>query len=282
MTKFLFLTLTLTASILLAQGDDKQTLIGGKPVPSGSFNPVVRIAMSGGSCSATIVADRVLITAAHCARGGQRVTFSHNRNRYSAICEGHPSYPRTDLDVALCLIDKPVLEVKAASIDFRGVKRQDVITMTGYGCIKPGGGGGNDGILRYGDTTVTGFSTVDIISRGGVAACFGDSGSGVFQKVTDMSAHLYQVGVVSKGNIRDTSYIANLAMPTYKTWMQSYEQRVKQEICGLSKVCDMGQEEPEDPKDPEEKDCRFEQKLLDFFSAQTAWAQTELDKCQAK
>lgn len=279
MLKFFLLAAIFTS--LQAQQD--QTLIGGNPVPKDSFDAVVYISMGSGRCSATVIGDRVLITAAHCARGGQRISFSHNKNRYTAICEGHPSYPRQDYDVSLCLIDKPVVDVKPASLDFTGVRRDEVITMTGYGCTKPGGSGGNDGILRFGNTTITGFTSFDFITKGGVASCFGDSGSGVFRKVADAKGHLYQVGVVSKGNIRDTSYLANLALKAHQDWIKGYETRVKQEICGVSKVCDEQEEpQPEDPKDPEENDCRFEQKILDFFSAQTAWAETELKKCQDK
>lgn len=288
MFKLLFV-LTLISCGSKAKGQDaaNPTLIGGKPAPVGSFDPVVYISMSnGGRCSATIVGDRALITAAHCSRSEGRVTFQHNKNQYSAICTGNPRYPREDYDVSMCIIDRNVASVKAASIKTEQVKLKETVTMSGYGCIRPGGSGGNDGILRYGDVDVISFTRFDFVTKGLVASCFGDSGSGVFSKIKDLlNDQLWQVGVVSKGNIQDTSYTANLAVTENSSWIKSWSETKKVSVCGITKECVKPDPKPEpepepEPIDPEDK-CRNLRSLAKFYEKKAEITLDLLDQCEA-
>ena len=223
------------------------TLIGGRPALNGEFPEAVYINFGGSRCSGSIIGERVLLSAAHCANDNSIGYFQIDQQQYSARCNRHPLYPRTDIDLLLCRTNRKV-HVRPTTIgDY--VYRGDVITIVGYGCTRPGGGGGNDGVLRFGDATVIGFQGYDIVSRG-AGLCFGDSGGPVFKKLSNPFTEKHiQIAVNSKGNIRDTNYTT--AIHTAKNWIIQWASDNGVDICGITKNCD------------EPKKCLQEKLLLD-------------------
>ncbi|MFM8312656.1 MAG: hypothetical protein ACKOA8_00050, partial [Deltaproteobacteria bacterium] len=93
-----------------------------------------------------------------------------------------------------------------------------------------------DGVLRYGETVVTGFSNFDMVSSkpNGAALCFGDSGGPAF--VFEGSRRLL-IGVNSKGNIKDTNYNARTDIKESQDFFKGLIDSNKIEICGINKVC---------------------------------------------
>jgi hypothetical protein len=144
-----------------------------------------------------------------------------------------PLYPRNDHDIALGIIDQEVTGIKFASIGGDASKGVD-ITLAGYGCVRPGGGGGNDGILRVGDNRVINLSGYDMVSRmqGGGALCFGDSGGPAFLRDTNIL-----LGVNSKGNIQDTNYNTRTDTQASRDFFAKFAQQTGVEICGINKDC---------------------------------------------
>jgi len=210
-------------------------LINGTPVQAGTFRDVVRIQSGGAACTATVVGPRVIVTAAHCANNGATATFSIDGKSYSATMTRSSLYPGKDHDVSLGLVSQDITGVEPASIGGTATVGLG-ITLLGYGCINVGGGGGNDGILRIGDSAITGFSAYDMVSRkaNGAALCFGDSGGPAFL-VEGSRRRL--LGINSKGNIKDTNYNTRLDITESKTFLTNYAQQNGVKICGVNQDC---------------------------------------------
>lgn len=229
-------------AILTAQDEDQiifndtePTLINGRPANPGEFPEVVYISMGGSRCSATVIGERVILTAAHCGSTGSTATFQIGQTQYSARLERAPNYPSQDHDISLGLVSKPITEVKPVNVGGSYAVGK-IITLAGYGCINPGGGGGNDGILRVGETKITGQQSYDMVSSmpNGAALCFGDSGGPAFEIIS--SKH-YVLGVNSKGNIRDTNYNTRTDLTASKQFFQAWAKKNSVDVCGITKDC---------------------------------------------
>lgn len=266
------------AGLLDTQG---RLLINGRLAEEGEFPEVVRISIGNSGCTATIVGPRTIITAAHCGPNNSTARFKAASKTYSATCTRHPSYPRKDIDIMLCATKEDITGVKFATIK-GAVQVGDKITIAGYGCINPGGGGGNDGLLRVGTATVTGFSAYDIISGKGSALCFGDSGGPSFKAMVDnFKEHHYLVGVNSKGNIQDTNYNTNLDMAHSKDFLSDFAKDKGVEICGVNKTCDKGDIAPPPEEEGEgEVTCRIESAIAEYIRVRSNAARAALDKCK--
>lgn len=236
-----------------SHGDIRSKLINGTPVNPGDFDEVVYISFGNARCTGTIVGPEVMITAAHCGSNGSTATFQVKQNQYSAVCTRAPLYPIKDHDVMVCKIKKPVTGIKFASVG--GSARKGMkISLAGYGCISPnnGGSGGNDGILRWGQTEIVGFSFWDMVlkSSGGAALCFGDSGGPAFLKLNNPATEPHTLlGVNSKGNIRNTSYDARLDTKDSQGFLGSWQMRNSVQICGMSGLDCSGSVAPDDDDD---------------------------------
>lgn len=236
MLKFIFSTVAFFFACAAVSQDP--VLIGGLPVKPGEYPEVVYISFKSGRCSAAIVGPKVVLTAAHCARGGDKITYQLGQTQYSATCEAPKVYPDDDHDIALCISDK-IMPEPYASIAEEGPKKGDTVTLIGYGCIRIGGRGGNDGILRVGESTVIGYTDWDYITKSKTALCFGDSGGPSFKQVKDAKVdHHYIMGVNSKGNIKDTSYLSQTYSDASKAFIKEWSVKNDAEVCGVTKVCD--------------------------------------------
>lgn len=210
-------------------------LINGKPVEPGTFKEVVRIRSNGAGCTATVVGPRVIATAAHCARTGAEATFEVDGTEYTATITRSSLYPGKDHDIALGVTTKQITGVEYASIGGTATKGLG-LTLLGYGCTQPGGSGGNDGVLRIGESAIVDFSDYDMVSKkpGGAALCYGDSGGPAF--VIDNGKHLL-LGINSKGNIQDTNYNTRTDISESKSFVQGFAQNQGVKICGVNDDC---------------------------------------------
>jgi hypothetical protein len=235
--KLIILALLILSSITHAD----ERLINGTPVAEGAYKEIVRIRTGNSGCTASIIGPKVLLTAAHCARTGSISQFDVDGVAYTADMTRSDLYPQKDHDMALGVIDKEVPGIKYASIWDTKPQVGDTMHFLGYGCINPGGTGGNDGILREGDAQVTGFSNYDIVSRGGAALCYGDSGGPAYY--VSKRGVKQQISVNSKGNIKDTNYTTDLTSSESQKFLKDFAVQHGVDICGVTKDCTDNQNE---------------------------------------
>lgn len=213
------------------------TLIGGKPADPALWPASLYVKAGDASCSATLVGERTVFIAAHCMDNGGKITFNAHANRYSATCSHHPEYRGNDTaDWALCLTDRPVIGVPFENLGIkRSVTLGQQLTLSGYGCIRSGGGGGNDGIFRVGQAKVTGLvsgKNYDIVTEGGAALCFGDSGGAAY--VVDENGDRAVIAVNSRGDIHTMSYLPAVFSPSFVSWAKTWSTNsYATRICGL-------------------------------------------------
>ena len=231
------------------------TLINGKGVDRSEWKEVVRI--GGRSCTGTIVGKNCAITAAHCGGNNSRSYLEiHDVGRIDYRVIHMPQYRgQSNFDLAVLVFDSET-DIKPARVgtDYQFAQGADV-DILGYGCTRPGGSGGNDGILRFGESKVAGFTGTDVITQwrpGGAALCFGDSGGPMMADKSDESSSDVNtlIAVNSKGNIRDTNYNMRLDLESVRDFLRSTADRYDLEMWGVNYEPDPGTDPDPDPPEP--------------------------------
>lgn len=269
------------------QGGDA-TLIGGSAADPKEWPASVYASMSGASCSGTVVADRTMLFAAHCVSNNGTASFTVLGNRYTSKCTHHPSYKgNSTADWALCLVDRPVtgIEYENVNTDAALVKMGDALQLTGYGCIRKGGGGGNDGVFRIGTAPVIDLpqlsrSDYDIVTKGSAALCFGDSGGTVYKWLDAAHTQRVMVGVNSRGDISTTSYLPAYATPAFWDWAKGWETKNAQKLCVMGsgqKGCKYA--DGQEPPPPPPPGCKAELVAASAAQVKAGEAMKTLEQC---
>ncbi len=175
---------------------------------------VMIVGLRGNLCTATALAQDVLLTAAHCVAPASTYRLALPGREPGDVLRQiaiHPRYDgkhyaagRVTADVALVRLERPLpAEFSPAPLAPAGnVAPGDRLVVAGYGATRPGSESGI-GTARAAHLAVTGkpgnlqVRLVDPATRGetpGLGACTGDSGGPAFREVSGRAA---VIGVVS-------------------------------------------------------------------------------------
>lgn len=225
-----------------------QLLINGVPVDRRQFPTVFRMT-TGGTCTATLIGEAAMLTAAHCLPHGSIISFVLAQRRVRGVCEHargyHPQRNQSE-DWAICLLEFPVTNIQYETVATSVPPLGQRVVLTGYGCTVEGGN--LDGKLRAGISEVVdgvslGFgretSTVytrSNIATGGAVLCPGDSGGPLFLIAgNSFNSARTLIGVNSRTTFRfGVSLFAATGSTAGKQFLKDWAERHGQKVCGVN------------------------------------------------
>jgi hypothetical protein len=239
-------------------------LLNGKPADPQVWPVNLQFQSAGGSCTSTIIGEKVVLTAGHCVANLGKARVFYDGKLTPITCHHHPDYKGPaclaaattaeikgcTADISLCVADAPFpVQVVGQPVKFESInsdtallKKDGPIILLGFGCTQAGGG--VSPILRTGSATVTSLSVPGasanpantlqeyVIAQGGAALCQGDSGGTAFN-TQDPSRKV--VAVNSRGNIETVSYLTSTSDPQIQDFFKNFSGPPRNvEICGIT------------------------------------------------
>ncbi|HEY0251609.1 MAG TPA: trypsin-like serine protease [Kofleriaceae bacterium] len=192
-------------------------VVGGTSVPSGKWPDAVAILGKTGTCSGTLIAPTVVLTAGHCSEIQAQQVVANTTDYASQTGErvairrlvAHPDW-QTGTDLAIAILEKPITDIAPRAIGtactFADFAADMPIELVGFGLTTDTGTGANTklheaaalvidpdcsdgrGCREVGGEFTAGGSGTD--------SCFGDSGGPVYRET---SHGVVVIGSVERG-----------------------------------------------------------------------------------
>ena len=182
-------------------------------------SPSIALARAGVPfCSGTLVAPRVIVTAAHClsdGAGNVQIVFASRAGSPGMVLDAaaqlvHPAYDAITLDNDVAAItlaaDAPIVPARLAPVTST-LTRGALVSLSGWAALRheTGAHALREGLARVGDVEKGAFRT----EPAPATACAGDSGGSVF----DASAETpLLVGVISSTDLRCVHHTRAIGM----------------------------------------------------------------------
>jgi len=230
------------------------SLIGGEEVPSTVLGgAVVMLDLGGGSCSATIVGPRTIITAGHCAAFSANASFSVAGQKYAVKLTFDPQYNSSfdfstdptglDYDIAVGITDRNVANVTPITVG--GIATVGTpVTLLGYGCTMPNEQGGNNGVLKAGKNVINVLRGTGMVLAGmnmGASGCSGDSGGPGLLQSTNGAFYLFgvadEVPQDGSGNFAPETWEVITTTPPLHQFLATFATQNRVQICGINANC---------------------------------------------
>lgn len=211
-------------------------IIGGTPADPKDW-PATRYFLSQGkACTSTVIGPRILLTAAHCVKNNGVGSFKIGGQKYAVRCLHHTKYKQNyKMDVALCLTNGQInlpngARYERITFNSNEPSQKSKIKLLGFGCRQIGGGGPS-GKLYIGNTKFKYKDGAYIITEGGAAVCYGDSGGASYIQAGNQRAIF---GVNSRGDIISRSLLSHTGNSEIKKFFQGFANANTAKICGLN------------------------------------------------
>jgi MYXO-CTERM domain-containing protein len=201
--------------------DANKAIVGGTEVQPGQWPDAVAVLGKSGTCTGTLIAPDVVLTAGHCANiepvqvVANTIDYAQSEGVRSHVAKtvAYPSW-QTSYDVAVLVLVSPIQGVEprkvGTSCTFDKFSRETPVRLVGFGATDMSGAATNT-LLRQAMTAVTdpecvgGNGCKKAIAPGGefvaggtgnADSCFGDSGGPVY---LDTAGGPIVIGAVSRG-----------------------------------------------------------------------------------
>jgi secreted trypsin-like serine protease len=208
-----------SSGVVVPQGGEHSAVVGGTSVPLGKWPDAVAVLGINGSCSGTLVAPDVVVTAGHCSeiRPAQvianTVDFTSGGQKIGvASTTAYPDWQHS-YDISVIVLAQPLTGVAprmlGTSCTYDHFAAQMDVHLVGFGLTAADGTGDNthlnEAMAPVIDPTCMGpYGCVKSIAPGGefvaggdgTDSCFGDSGGPVY---LDTPRGVIAIGAVSRG-----------------------------------------------------------------------------------